>query len=180
MTTLTDGQIREITQLWFIGDHYFKLSRNMRNRFKKDMLASKVGAATSSFKLKPAFVGDRRRVMLLTAHLGSCAVRLATVDEILGAVKLAERFQLYNTLRRKDDLTCTELEQVKNEVIHFILRNNIGHHEPGGTGKKQAYNTMEVFLGDLSIEQVFESMKSVIGNMRKDFERYCKPGHRKG
>ena len=167
-----DEQIREIKQLWFIGNYYFLLSQKIKNRLPKDILASSVRVITDRFSCEQAFVGDQRRVMLLTAHLGSCAIRLATIDEILGKDISRKRLHTYNTLEGKPDMTCKKLERDKQRIIHFVLRHNIGHQEPHGK-RKQSHNTMEEFLGKLSVEQVFESMESVIRDIRKDIQRYC-------
>jgi hypothetical protein len=111
--------------------------------------------------------------MLLTAHLGSCAIRLVTIEEILGEDISKKRLHTYNSLKGKNDITCEKLKRVKERIIHFLLRNNVGHHEPHGMGDKPSYNTMEKFLGKLSINQIFESMKSVIEDIEKDIHRYC-------
>jgi hypothetical protein len=103
---MTDEQIREIKQLRFIGTYYFVLSQKIKNRLPKDILASSVRVITDRFSREQAFKGDQRRVMLLTAHLGSCAIRLATIDEILGEDISRKRFHTYKTLEGKADMIC--------------------------------------------------------------------------
>jgi|GEM_PF-6765226 len=169
---MTDEQVREIKQLWTIGKYYFSLSLKIKNRLPKGILASSIRAITDRFSCGQAFVGDQRRVMLLTAHLGSCAIRLATIDEIFGEDISRKRLHTYNTLEGKADLTCKRLERDRHRIIHFILRHNIGHQEPHGS-RKQSHNTMEEFLGKLGVEQVFESMESVIRDIQKDIQSYC-------
>lgn len=169
---MTDEQKREIKQLWFIGNYYFQLAQRIKTRLPKNVLGRSVQDLTTGFLIKPAFEADQRRVMLLTAHLGSCATRLATIDEIFGDNISKKRLHTYNTLEGKSDLTCKKLEQNRHRIIHFILRHNIGHQEPHGK-RKQSHNTMEDFLGQLSVRQIFESMESALRDIRKDIQIYC-------
>ena len=110
--------------------------------------------------------------MLLTAHLGSCAIRLATIEEIFGEAISKKRLHTYNTLEGDNNTTCEKLKRFQGRIIHFLLRHNVGHSEPHGIAKP-SHNTMEEFLHKLSINEVFESMKSVIKQIGKDIHKYC-------
>ena len=170
MGTMPAEQKREIKQLWLISNYYFGLSQKIKDRLPEGVLPSSIQAITDNFSYKSAFVGDQRRIMLLTAHLGSCAIRLVTIEDILGVDISRKRLQKYKSLAGDNNLTCNKLKLAVKRIIHFLLRNNIGHYEPHAMANKQSYNTMEEFLKKLTIQQIFESMKSVIKDIEKDIQ----------
>jgi hypothetical protein len=170
METMTAEQKREIKQLWLISNYYFNLSQKIKDRLPQRVLSSSIQATADNFSSKSAFVGDQRRIMFLTAHLGSCAIRLVTIEDILGTDISRKRLQKYKSLVGDNNLTCNKLKLAVKGIIHFLLRNNIGHYEPHGMASKQSYNTMEEFLKKLTIQQIFESMKSVIKDIGKDIK----------
>jgi hypothetical protein len=170
MATMTAEQKREIKQLWLISNYYFGLSQKIKDRLPEAALSSSIQAITDNFSYKSAFAGDQRRIMLLTAHLGSCAIRLVTIEDILGIDTSRKRLQKYRSLAGDNNLTSDKLKLAVKGIIHFLLRNNIGHCEPHARANKQSYNTMEEFLKNLTIQQIFETMKLVIKDIEKDIQ----------
>lgn len=133
-------------------------------------MSSSIQAITDNFSCKSVFAGDQRRIMLLTAHLGSCAIRLVTIEDILGTDISRKRLQKYKSVAGDNNLTCDKLKLAVKGIVHFLLRNNIGHFEPHAMANKQSYNTMEEFLKKLTIQQIFQSMKLIIKDIERDIQ----------
>jgi hypothetical protein len=170
MGTIPAKRKREIKQLWLISNYYFGLCRRIKNRLPAKVLSTSIQDITNNFSIESSFAGDKRRIMILTAHLGSCALRLVTIEDILGP-DISRRLQKYKTLKGDKNLTCERLKLEKQNIIHFLLRNNVGHHEPHAISNKQQYNTMETFLKTLTIQDLFESMGSAIRGIEKDIQQ---------
>jgi len=171
MDTISNEQKREIKQLWFISQYYFALSRKIKNRLPEAILSKSIRIITQDFSAVQSIVGDLRSAMLLTAHLGSCAVRLDTIEQILGK-EISKRLQKYDSLiGEKENLTLQRLEGTENHIIHFLLRNNIGHLEPHAVSCNMAFNTAEKFFQALTINQIFESMIIVIKSIKGDINQ---------
>jgi len=169
MNMMNDERKREIDQLWRISQHYFALSRRMRNRTPKSFLSKSIKIITQEISGAKTIDGGLRCAMLLTAHLGSCAVRLDTIEHILGKNISRTRLQKYDSLiGEKENLTLQRLQGTENHIIHFLLRNNIGHYEPQAVSNNDAYNKAEEFFQALSIEQIFDSMEIVIKSIKDD------------
>jgi hypothetical protein len=172
MNTITNEQKREIKQLRSISQHYFVLSRKIKNRLPEAILSKSIKTITQDFSAAQSIVGDLRSAMLLTAHLGSCAVRLDTIEQILGKEISNQRLQKYDSLiGEKENLTLQRLKGTENHIIHFLLRNNIGHFEPHGVSGNMAFNTAEKFFQALTINQIFESMEKVIKSIKGDINQ---------
>ena len=172
MDAINNEQKREIKQLWFIGQYYFALSRKIKNRLPEAILFKSIKDITKDFCAMLSIVGDLRSAMLLTAHLGSCAVRLDTIEQILGIEISKKRLQKYDSLiGEKENLTLKKFEGTEKYIIHFLLRNNIGHHEPHAVSDNMAFNTAEKFFQALTINKIFESMKIVIKNIKSDIKK---------
>jgi len=163
---MTEG-MREIHQLWFIALHYFRLSKRMKRSLSRNLL-NKITMQDIADRLSnPADIfGDTKRLMLLTAHLSSCATRLNTIEFILG--KNSRRLQMYNRLRdKKSNLTQQDLETQSKDIVHFLLRNTVGHGEPGGSSRPE-YLAMEAFLKSRTAGQLFDDSELLIEDMKQD------------
>jgi hypothetical protein len=174
MITITAKQKREIKQLWLISNYYFGLSRRIKNRLPAKVLSNSIQDITSNFSIESSFAGDKRRIMILMAHLGSCAIRLNTIEDILTTDISRTRLQTYKSLEGDKNLTCDKLKGTENRIIHLLLRNNIGHYEPRAMVEKQSYNTMKEFLNKLNIQQIFKSMEAAIKDIKKDIHGLIK------
>ncbi len=81
---------------------------------------------------------EEKRIVVVSAHLSSAAVRFATVEEILATCELArskhEEYKSLCTNSRKKTVQVKDIfDQFKENRrywLHFLLRDNIGHLEP--------------------------------------------------
>lgn len=170
---ISSEQKREIKQLWYISQYYLALSRRIKNRLPEAILSKSIKIITQDIGAVQSIVGDHRSAMLLTAHLGSCAVRLNTIEQILGKEISRQRLQKYDSLiGEKENLTLQSLEGTENNIIHFLLRNNIGHLEPHAVSNNMAFNTAEEFFQALTINQIFESMEMVNISINGDIKEF--------
>jgi hypothetical protein len=70
-----------------------------------------------------------------SAHLASCAIRLATIQEILvGDAKKARACAYANT----ENLTSDNLKSATARALEILLRDNVGHAEHDSEGDKRA------------------------------------------
>lgn len=127
---ITDDDRREISQLWFIASYYFECATKISNEVDK-YLEKTVQEITDIYKkqCKPDCSKEEipqdilKKIMLLNAHLGSCAVRLCTIDEILGQkYNSSERWSSYTNLQGQ----LKQIEGHINDKAHEIA--NISVH----------------------------------------------------
>ena len=78
MDKMTKEREREINQLWFLGKHYYNLSKRLRNKLPRKLLSTTIKNIADNYCKQEDFVGDIKKAMLMTAHLASCAIRLDT------------------------------------------------------------------------------------------------------
>lgn len=72
---------------------------------------------------------------IYSAHLASCATRLATIQETLvGDAKKARACAYTNA----EDLTTDNLSSATTRAIEILLRDNVGHAEHDPEGDKRA------------------------------------------
>jgi hypothetical protein len=84
----------ELNQLWIIGKHYFNLSKRIKNKLSSKPLKLKPKDIAKLCNAKSKTKVNLRQIMLITAHLASSAVRLSTIDEILGR-NYSKRLKVY-------------------------------------------------------------------------------------
>jgi len=161
---------REIVQLWWAGRKYFKMAEDVREDLSDDDLQLTVKQLANKCEKMSDIKGVTALQMKLNAHLGSCAIRLYSIDEKCRGMSV--RWSDYESLKnKKDALTVSEVLQKKETVVHFLLRHNVAHEEDA-TSKIQkhekAYKTMQDALQELKIEQLYENMRLVRDEMEKE------------
>ena len=115
--------------------------------------------------------GDVAALMKINAHLGSCAVRLNTIDEILGKSYISTRWYFYQGLvEKKDKLQASDMTDNLDMVVHCLMRHNVAHREdPPGN---KAYEIMREMFDKLKIEVLVENMRRVKEGIKADIEKY--------
>lgn len=91
-----------------------------------------------------------------------------TIEDILGRSK-SHRLDKYMILRKNDSLSEGLLRSEATNVIHFLLRNTIGHFEPHCSDRKfPSHNVMETYYKNLTVLKIYEHMEVLIEKMRTD------------
>ena len=164
---------REILQLWCVANLYLDLSEKIisaKKLAKKDLqitvkeLADKC-RSISDIKDAVAYL------MEINAHLGSCAVRLNTIDEIFGKSYTSSRWYFYQGLvEKKDKLQAFDITDNLKTIIHCLMRHNVAHREdPPGN---QAYKTMRDTFNQLKIEELLDNMHCVKKDIKADIGKH--------
>jgi len=166
---------REIVQLWWVANHYFDLAEKVisDNKLTTTDLQIKVKELAEKCQSLSDIENNATNsaLMEINAHLGSCAVRLNTIDEILGKSYISIRWYFYHGLvEKKDKLQPYEITDNLNMIIHCLMRHNVAHREdPPGD---QAYETMRDTFNQLNIEELFENIRRVKKNIKADIEKH--------
>ncbi len=111
---------------------------------------------------------------IFSAHLGSCAIRLSTIEELFKKCgKDSERNKTYNALRKLSDVSQETIEENirKVKIFHLFFRNIIAHREPQGEGKKKVYQEMERFFKAQSHDKVYNHIQKALYEIKTDIER---------
>ena len=168
---MDNDDVREIVQLWWVAKKYFKLAETAKEGLLDNDLQTKVGQLADKCKQLSDITGTNEKLMCLNAHLGSCAIKLYSIDEnIRGRSK---RWNDYKDLEKKNaTLTPNEVKQKASSIVHFLLRHNVSHEEDEAKKKKYegAYKVMQEALQDLKIKELYENMQLVMQAMEPEIE----------
>jgi len=169
---------REIRQLWFVADHYLKTAKRYKNRLTNGDLSTTIGdiAKIDQRFDESKFGGSERSIMLLNAHLASCAIRLSTIDEILGKHYTSTRWDVYKGLKAKGNgLKESDIEDNLKNIAHCLLRHNTAHREKQPAGFNGWKSTMEKALQKVTIQKLHENMELVIQRIKNDIAKILSP-----
>jgi len=163
---------RELIQLWIIASHYFSLSKRLKNKLNSKQLKLTLEDIAKLCNNKPKITSELKRIMLITAHLSSSALRLNTIDEIFG-LRHSKRWAIYKNLEDNSNLNKTTLHSNSDKIIHILLRHGVGHAEPSPvSARKQQYIEMKEYLDNLTIKQIYTKMETVLYSIEKDLSNY--------
>lgn len=174
MNITNENDKREISQLWFVALYYFECAIKIKNEVPSEHLQKTVQEITDIYE-KQAKSGCKeeiipqdicKKIMLLNAHLGSCAVRLNTIDELLGKeYGTSSKWTLYEKLKNKNNEN--DIKDNAKKIIHFLLRHNIAHHEKEAL-LKQEYINMQNGFRRFTIGDLYKSIDLVMKEIEKD------------
>ena len=123
---------RELTQLISAAQYYLGAAESLQ--VPDHELAGAVSADSNRWST------DRRpralsSLDIYSAHLASCAIRLATIQEILVGDARKARASAYTNA---GDLSGENLRSATTRAIEILLRDNVGHAEYDPEGDKRA------------------------------------------
>ena len=116
---------RELTQLISTAQYYVDAAESVH--VPDDELARTV-SADSEHWLADRLPHPLSPLHIYSAHLASCATRLATIQEILRDAKTARAYAYMNA----ENLTSDNLRSAITRGLEILLRDNVGHaeHDP--------------------------------------------------
>jgi hypothetical protein len=165
--------IREAIQLLWVANQYYDLA--MKIKSDKKLTAKDLHITVNDLADKCQSISDINNqialLMKINAHLGSCAVRLNTIDEILGRSYTSSRWFFYKgLLDKKDKLQASDIVDNLNIIIHCLMRHNIAHREdpPGNP----AYKKMRESFNRLSIGKLLCNMRHVKEDIEADLRKH--------
>lgn len=167
---------REIRQLWLFSKHYFSLARKLKKKLPENSLNKTL--LDISYKYPNPFdaTGNDKRLMVMTAHLSSCSIRLCTIDERIekNLGKSSRIFPNYlNEFKSSKKIIQLQaaLRQNINKHIHQMLRDNVAHIERSPASKKQKGNLYEArqrVLESLTYQKTYDSVDKVLQKFKKE------------
>jgi len=163
---------REVKQLWCIANYYFceaeKLKDNLQPNFFKQTI-SDISYNQSDTTIEMEITNE----MKFSAHLGSCAIRLSTIEERLKSYgKESKRNQIYAALGKLSDVSQETIQKntKNNNIFHFFFRNIIAHKEPLGEGKK-VYQAMETFFKAQNHNEIYSNISKSLKEIKDDINK---------
>ena len=166
---------REVIQLWRIANFYFNEAKDLKKKasFPSDFLSKKISEIAEN--QIGANIDDQPTIeMKFSAHLGSCAIRLATIEErLFRDGKESNRNKLYEDLRKRNGVSQATLEQNNSteNFFHLLLRHIVAHIEPQGKGRP-VYQDMEIFFKSRNHDQVYSKIQDALREIKVDIEKH--------
>jgi len=128
---------RETEQLLAVANHYLAEAKRVLND-KPKLASMSIGDITRSHRTRSLSPGE-----MALAHFASAAVRLATICEIFRYrptenyrdkfyQKSGDRKPSWSSSKIRADIAAKP-----HEHLHLLLRDNVGHEEPGIANNKQ-------------------------------------------
>lgn len=164
---------REIGQLWLFAKHYFSLARRLKNKLPAEYLNKTLREISYKYPNPIAATGHDKSLMLMTAHLSSCSMRLVTVGERLeknhmGRVFADKYSEKFNKSQCVGEI-AKELMKNRNKYIHKMLRDNVGHIErEKKTNRANIYEARQQTIEKLTFGQIYDSIDKVVQRFKKE------------
>lgn len=124
---LTDAHRRQLSQFALIADGYLRLATDCAQ------IPDTFGMTKAAFLPSATLTDDVRRLAMLSAHLSSAAIRLASIDEVLkwAGFSRATYHECRDYFGRNPSTTIADTRgESCSEWLHIMLRDNAAHEEP--------------------------------------------------
>ncbi len=158
---------REIEQLLAVANLYLAETRRILVT-KPDLASVTIGEITRGHRTRSLSPGE-----MALAHLGSAAVRLATICEIARyRITANYRAQFYERSgNRKSGWSSSKITATiaanPQEHLHLLLRDNIAHEEPGIANNKQIAADRFAVLKKMTIDTCNKALRSIAKKVKK-------------
>jgi hypothetical protein len=157
---------REREQLLAVANHYLRQARELLERHRR------IGAMTIGEVTR----GHRRRSLtpaeVVLAHLGSAAVRLATLCEI-DRYRLSENYRdkFYKSSgTRKADWSLSKIKATIRakpaQHLYLLLRDNVAHEEPGNANARQLATDRAAVLKETTIDTCSTALRELAHRLK--------------
>ncbi len=139
-------QIREIKQLFHAGVNFFRLAQRGYDKLSASQRKLTVKDVAAAFE-RNVYASDEKRISIVLSYLSSAAVRISTIDEVLGLKPPNKK--LYRTMSK--------------DYIYHYLRDNIAHKEPDASAEDYMVRRQS-FIDKQSVEDVCVGIKKVMAS----------------
>lgn len=160
----------ELTQLISVAKFYLAIADEIElSRSEQDMTIEQHSvSASASLTAESLTALDR-----YFAHLGSAAIRLATIHEIIaGNARVAWR----HAYPKPCEPTPTEIQRGIDNGFEILFRDNIAHsqHPPVTIEKASAFR--EAVLGNMTAREVSSTLKTRCQKLEEEVRGYSETG----
>lgn len=166
---------REINQLWFSVLYYFELAKEVKEELQEKEpqgLNTTIQNIADNYLKLSDFIGTKKQIMLLNAHLASCAVRLYSIDELLGKKYTSTRWYLYNGLIKiKESLKEDDIIKNGDKISHILLRMGIAHKETDDPSPK-THKDVEIAFRKFTIGELYKNIESIKKEIQKELSPF--------
>ena len=146
---------REIKQLWFIANYYLNLSKECLNKIPKDEFKKRKGDKDKECENNQKFEINKEW-MIASAHLASAALRLRTIEGVIGD-DISVRGKLYRKIKKDEN----KLKKNLSKIIHYLFRNIPAHPEK--------WHKMEMgVIENLNLAEIYKYLDAVREAIEKD------------
>jgi len=124
---LTDAHKRQLSKFALIADGYLGLAT------ASAQISETFGMTKAAFLPSSSVTDDVRKLAMLSAHLSSAAIRLASIDEVLkwAGFSRTTYHECRNYFGKRPSTTTVDLRgESCSEWLHVMLRDNAAHEEP--------------------------------------------------
>jgi hypothetical protein len=125
--SLNAAHERQIAQFLLIAEGYLELASSAAT------ITETLGMTKARFWSPATVGGETRRLAMVGAHLSSAAIRLASIEDVLGKAGVPRRSytECRDYFSGRSQLPATDNRaQNCSEWIHVMLRDNAAHEEP--------------------------------------------------
>jgi hypothetical protein len=148
---MSRDQVREIKQLLHAAVNFYRLAKRAYDKLSTSQRKLTVIDVATSFE-RNVYPNDENRISIVISYLSSAAIRISTIDEVLG-------------LKPQNDTLYKQMDMAN---IHHYLRDNIAHKEPDACAKQDWLNRQR-FIDEKSVEDLYlgisKAMVSCRGNL---------------
>lgn len=166
----------EIEQLLTVAKLYLKLSKSAKNKLNNKLLNTPIKKLTNQEK-------SNSNLIKYSAHLGSCAIRLFTIDDKLknesndpkSMVNSLSciRINCYNDMKQDEDyIKYTKNDIISNNLLHIVFRHNIAHlEEDKKIGSNPAKEHFQNIFIEFSHKELNTNLNIIYDSIRKDLKK---------
>lgn len=157
---------RELEQLLATANYYLAESRRVLAKNPK-VAALTIGEVTRRHKGRSLSPGE-----IALAHLGSAAIRLATVCEIAHYRPTKNyRREFYESsgqrkAGRSRHKVMADIIASPQEHLHILLRDNVAHEEPGIANKKDIAADRFAVLKAISVDTCRRALEAIARKLK--------------
>jgi len=158
--------MREIEQLLAVANHYLAQASEIVDA-NVGLGLMTIGEATRRHRPQSLSSGE-----LALAHLGSAAVRLATLCEI-GGYRRTENYRqkFYDRSgHRKSGWSASKIRAAMasepQEHLHLLLRDNVAHQEPGNANTKDIASDRSAMLKKTTLATCDRALRAIARKLK--------------
>lgn len=172
---MTRDEERELRQLLWVAEQKLEA---VKDRVKaaqpkeKAEMSQPMTAFASLFSAKNSTLGPEQRWgVLLGADLADVAVRLVTIEERLRSAGYLTPYGAFQDLVREvtgdRQVLQAAFRNQLDDILHVLLRDNIGHIEPTSARGKEYWHARQDVLNTLTLEAIATMIGAILEKVKQ-------------
>lgn len=154
---------REIQQLWNAAKFYWEELLNEKTNISRTDINEPIKFLIEKYEKYSE--GYNKAFFRYSCHLGSCAIRLYSIDELMGS---QARHRVYtNWWRTGCKKNPPEDAPELGQISHYLLRQMIAHHE-NKAENESGYNALKIKYENISHKELSDYIYGISGSIKDD------------